>query len=123
MARPCARQTAESAAAGGTATGLAPNDLSNASIYVSHVPLDVGEEDLSACFARYGVVKQVKWRNDKGFAFIDFAMPHEAQAAVASASDVVRRPRAPRALKTIPPLSHACIPCTLHRAFTCGGSV
>jgi hypothetical protein len=66
----------------------------SASVFVSGVPGSADNDELKAAFSRFGAVKQVHWRKERAFAFIDFFTQRDAHTAIAAGMGEQVRARA-----------------------------
>uniref|UniRef100_H3BZ85 Serine/arginine-rich splicing factor 9 n=1 Tax=Tetraodon nigroviridis TaxID=99883 RepID=H3BZ85_TETNG len=64
---------------------LKPAAMSDGRIYVGNLPMDVQERDIEDLFYKYGKIREIELKNNRGtipFAFIRFEDPRDADDAV-----------------------------------------
>ena len=66
---------------GGGGGGGRRNDVEGAKLFVHNVSEDTSQEDLRGAFENHGMVTDA-YNPGKGFAFVTFSSPDEAQAAI-----------------------------------------
>jgi len=68
--------------------------LENQKLFVGNLNFETTEDDVNQLFATYGTVQSIRFRQKKGFAFVEMSKPEEAAAALLNLnqSDFNNRP-------------------------------
>jgi RNA recognition motif-containing protein len=62
-------------------------DNNTAKLFIGNLPYEITEEELNDLFSQYGEVKEVFAPRQKGYAFVTFANPEDAQKALEAMKD------------------------------------
>lgn len=68
--------------------------MENQKLFVGNLNFETTEDDVNQLFSAYGTVQSIRFRQKKGFAFVEMSKPEEAAAALLNLnqSDFNNRP-------------------------------